>query len=95
MPVQREARYISSNDIGKTVTYEIPRDQYDPYGEQLLLGGVLQALEAEPRVVDDTAIADTERRLIYTVGTVILTISGNQVRMGPQRVVTLYGTDEE
>lgn len=95
MPVQREARYISSNDVGKTVTYEIPRNQYEPHGEQLLLGGVLQALEAEPRVVDDTVITDTEQRLIYTVGTVVLTISGNQVRMGPQRVVTLYGTDEK
>lgn len=95
MPVQREARYLAPNDIGKTVTYEIPKSQYEPEGTKLLLGGVLQGMTATPRIVDDTTMFAPGPVLNYYLDEVVLTISGNEVRFQPNKVLTVYGTEEQ
>ena len=93
MATSREARYICGNDIGKTVSYSIPKDQYEPEGEQLLLGGVLESFGVESYAIDDTKFMDSQPRIVYQVSTVVLNISGNIVRLAHNKIVTLYGQD--
>lgn len=93
MATSREARYICGNDIGKTVSYSIPKDQYEPEGEQLLLGGVLESFEVESYAIDDTRLTDSQPRVIHQVSSVVLNISGNTVRLAHNKIVTLYGQD--
>lgn len=93
MPVQREAKYLSGADIGKTITYEVPANQLEPDGEKVQLGGVLEDVKHRGESYEETILCDTEPRFVVLLASITLTVSGHAVDMRPSRMVTLHGRD--
>lgn len=87
MPTTREVRYISPNDIGKMVTYT------NPQCPEAQLGGILEQFRTDAKWYVSQGlfgIHERERGL----GSVILTLSGHDVRLMENESVTLYGKDQ-
>lgn len=93
MPVQREARYLSPNDIGKMVTYEAPIRPNDQASKKVLLGGVLENLSTEVRKISEPRLMEVQTDDHYYLIKVKAELSGHEVPLLPNQVVTIYGMD--
>lgn len=92
MPVQREVRYLSPNDIGKMVTYSTPSIPGVPESEPVLLGGTLMGIETEVSTLSHETVCSPETVEEPWLRTVILDLSGHRVRLSPKQNVTVYGS---
>jgi len=92
MPVQREARYISPNDIGKMVTYSTPSIPGKLESEPVLLGGTLLGIETDVSIVAGQGLCSPETLENPWLKAVVLDLSGHRVRLLPGQHVTVFGT---
>jgi len=93
MPVKREVRYLSPNDLGKLVTYEVPT----PEGK-MQLGGVLEQLATEAQWLPEGNLIrpiDEPEQKIQGTTYVNLTLSGQTIQFGFHQRVTVHGTDQQ
>lgn len=93
MATSREVRYLSPNDIGKMVTYSTPSVPGKPESDPVLLGGTLMGIETETTILSHQTVCSPETLEEPWLRTVILDLSGHQVRLVPSQSVTVYGTD--
>lgn len=93
MPVQREARYLSPNDIGKMVTFQASTEPTYASGESVLLGGVLSGLSTEVKTIEEPRLVGVEPEVHYQLTRVVLELSGQTMKLPPHRMVTIYGQD--
>lgn len=93
MPVQREVRYLSPNDIGKVVTYTNPGFTGVVQEGDLLLGGRLMDLKTEAEWIVSQPLCDSRETKELGRLSVKLNIDGQWVEFHPNDRVTIYGMD--
>lgn len=93
MPVQREVRYLSPNDVGKVVTYSNPGFTEVIEDGDLLLGGRLMDLKTEAEWLLSTPLCS--EREVKELGRLVvkLNIDDQWVAFAPNDRVTVYGMD--
>lgn len=93
MPVQREVRYLSANDVGKVVTYSNPGFTDVVEDGDLLLGGRLMDLKTEAEWLVSQPLCS--EREVKELGRLVvkLNIDDQWVTFQPNDRVTVYGMD--
>lgn len=93
MPVKREVRYLSTNDLGKLITYDVPTSE-----GTMQLGGMLEQLATEATWLPDDRLSFgrlESRQKIQGTTYVNLTLSGQKIQFGINQRVTVHGTDQQ